>query len=52
MKQQQIGTAFLTNYIRIVWGKTRKYSKNKAIYDDVLAKFDTAWGDNNLLYLP
>lgn len=49
---KQISTAFLTTYVRIVWEKTRKDSKSKAIYDDVLAKFDTTWGGNNLLYLP
>jgi hypothetical protein len=39
-------------YTRIAWAKTPKVSKREAIYDDVLAKFDTTWGDNNLLYVP
>jgi hypothetical protein len=31
-------------------GKNLSDLKREAIYDDVLAKFNTTWGDNDLLY--
>lgn len=40
----------LLDYARIAWRKALNDSKTKAIGDDVLTKFHTIWGSNNLLY--